>query len=222
MDAHGMEVSSVVLLDVSMNLCDECCVTIDISIVTKLDRSKGQLVPYFPSSKVPLLSPKQSMIFSRLGLGLSCQRKPHEFIHVDEPESPVSASKTVAHESRKDKKDVLALVDLMSPGKVSPILTSSATLSGGSPVIDRMSRLHVHPSLLLRKLGSSIHKGSSEERGGSQSPGVTRVIVHEGRQEREQLWSREPILMPSLIDSMKKVSILKGESSVLLGLIRWS
>jgi hypothetical protein len=208
---------------VSMNLCDECCVTIDISIVTKLDRSKGQLVPYFPSSKVPLLSPKKSMIFSRMGLGLSCQRKPHECNRIDEPESHVvSSSKTVVHESRKDKKDVLAMVDLMSPGKVSPILTSSATLRGGSPVIDRMSRLHVHPSLLLRKLGSSINKGSSEERGGSQSPGATRFILHECRQEREQLWSRDPILMPSLIDSMKKVSVLKEESSVLLGLIRLS
>lgn len=215
MDAHGMEVSVVNILDMSMDLCDECCVTIDVSIVTKLDRSKGKLVPHFPSSKVLMLSPKQSLFFSRLGLGLSCQPKQHEMKTFQASESSVFCANTTVHESRTEKIDGSSLSDLMTPGKRSPILASSATLNGGSPVRDKMSRLPVHPSIFLRKLGSPINKCSPKERG-SLSPGLTHQ--HEGRQEREQLWSREPVLMPSLIDSMKRVSILKRESSALLGL----
>jgi hypothetical protein len=83
-----------------------------------------------------------------------------------------------------------------------------------------MSRLAVHPSALLRKLGSQLlkgsPKGSPKARGGSPSPNLPHNH-QEDRQDREQLWSREPVLMPSLKDSMKKTSILKEESSVLLG-----
>jgi hypothetical protein len=216
MDTYGMEVSAVNMLDISMDLCDECCVTIDISIVTKLDRSKGNLVPSFPSTKVPVLSPKKSLVFSRLGLGLSCQQ--HSVNDFEAPASSVLFAKTAVHELRTFKEDGLAMTELVSPGKLSPILASSATLSGGSPVRDRMSRLPVRPSFLLRKFGSSLQKGSPKERGGSPSPGLTQN-PNEGRQEREQLWSREPVSMPSLIESMKRVRILKGESSSLLGLI---
>jgi hypothetical protein len=216
MDAYGMEVSAVNMLDVSMDLCDECCVTIDISIVTKLDRSKGNLVPNFPSTKVPVLSPKKSLVYSRLsmGLGLSCQPKQHSVNDIEVSESPVLFAK---RELNPFKQDGLVMTDLVSPGKLSPIHASSATSNSGSPVKDRMSRLPVRPSLFLRKFGSSVQNCSPKERG-SPSPGLTQNH-NEGRQEREQLWSREPVLMPSLIESMKRVSTLKGENSALLGLI---
>ena len=216
MDAHGMEVTAINMLDISMNLCDECCVTIDVSIVTKLDRSKGELVPHFQSSKAPVLSQKKSLLFSRLGLGLSGQPRQHELQAADSP--VVSSKSVVVQELGTRAADGLALRDLNSPGNQSPILASRATLSVGSPVRDRMTRLPVHPSLLLRKLGSPVQRSSPKERGGSSSPNLANRH-QEGRQEREQLWSREPVLMPSLIDQIKRVNILKGEPSSLLGLI---
>jgi hypothetical protein len=214
LDAHGMEVSGINLLDISMDLCDECCVTIDVSIVTKLDRSKGELVPNFPSVKAPVLSPMRSLAFSRLGLGLSCHPKQSEL------DVPTFSSKSAAQELSADEKEGLTIADFNSGGKLSPILVSSTTLNVDSPVRNRMSRLAVHPSALLRKLGSPLlkgsPKGSPKARGGSPSPNLPHNH-QEDRQDREQLWSREPVSMPSLKDSMKKTSILKEESSVLLG-----
>ncbi len=215
-DAHGAEVSGINMLDLSMDLCDECCVTIDVSIVTKLDRSKGELVPHFPISKAQLLSPKKSLVFSRLGLGLSGHPKQLE---LQASESPAMTSAITAKALDTDKKDFLALADLANPDKHLPILASSPTLNSTSPVMNRMSSLAVHPSFLLRKLGSPVQKCSPKERSGSPSLCSTHKNLPESHQEREQLWSREPVLMPSLIDSMRKSNLLKGESSTLIGLI---
>jgi hypothetical protein len=217
-DAHGTDVSGVNVLDLSMNFCDECCVTIDVSIVTKLDRSKGELIPHFLSPKASSLSPKKTLVYSRLGLGLSGHPKPHE---LKAPESPALSSKIAAQTQGTDKKEVLELADFVIPDKLVPILSSSATATVGSPVKDRMSSLTVHPSLLLRKLGSPVQRNSPKERGSSPSPSLSLKNHQVCRPEREQLWSREPVLMPSLIDSMRKSSVLKGESSALLGLIAW-
>jgi len=219
LDAHGTEVLAINLLDISMDLCDECCVTIDVSIVTKLDRSKGELVPIFPTAKAPVLSPKKSLAFSRLGLGLSCHPKLSE---LDTLKSPAFSSKSAVQELSADKKEGLTIVDFNGGGKLSPILTLSTTLNIDSPMRNRMSGLTVRPAMFLRKIGSPVPKGSPKVRGGSPSPN----LLHnhqEDRQDREQLshvtqlWSREPVLMPSLKDSMKKASILKEESSTLLG-----
>jgi hypothetical protein len=215
-DAHGTDVSGVNVLDLSMDLCDECCVTIDVSIVTKLDRSKGELIPHFPSSKASPLSPKKSLVFSRLGLGLSGHPKLHEF---QAPESPVLSSKIHVQAQDVNKKDTFELADLAVPDKLLPTLASTATATVSSPVRDRMSSLTVHPSFLLRKLGSPIQKHSPKDRNGSPSPGSSLQNHQERRPEREQLWSREPVLMPSLIDSMRKSLVMKGEASTLIGLI---
>jgi hypothetical protein len=216
-DAHGMEVLAINLLELSMDVCDECCVTIDVSIVTKLDRSKGELVPQFPSFKVPMLSSQKSLAFSRLGLGLSSFPKQHELPSHD---SPGTSSKGTLQDVRTDKHVGMAVADLSITRNLSPTILSNTASFMSSPIKNKTSRLPVHPSMLLRKLGSPVPKCSPKERSGSVSPSpFSSGHYQEGRQERELVWSREPVSIPSLIDSMKKrVDVSKtGDSSVLIG-----
>jgi hypothetical protein len=213
-DTYGAEVSGINMLDLSMDLCDECCVTIDVSIVTKLDRSKGELVPHFSMSKTQMLSPQKSLVFSRLRLGLSGYPKQS---HLQACESPVVSPTLTVQALDTEKIDFLAKAESANPDEHLPILVASPTLNATSPVVNRMSGLSVHPSFLLQKFGSPVQKCSTKERDGSPSPCSTHKHQPESRQERKQLWSREPVMMPSLIDSMRKSILLKGESSLLIG-----